>query len=102
MTRPPELPEENGCWYSVVMDAASLPSPHALLLLAQLLALDTGDGIIVERDDDIDGVLLEQLEAAYCIERHRLTGGGGFHLMLRRQRATSILQSAQLPVDRQA
>jgi len=57
-------------------------SAEAGELLRQIIELDQGDGIVIEEDADIDPTTLAELEAAFCVQRHRLTIGEGMHLFL--------------------
>jgi len=70
-------------------------SAEAGELLRQLIELDQGDGILIEEDADIDPAALAELEAAFCVQRHRLTIGEGMHLMLlARARVTSAASTS--------
>lgn len=83
------------CSTLIVMNIKPL-SGNACALLQQLLDLDVGDGVVIERDVGIEVEVIAELQAHYCIECHPLCGAyGGQHIIVRRQHSVSMLQGSR-------
>lgn len=58
-----------------------LPGSAALALLRELAELDTGQGVLIASDNDVDDLLLE-LSSAFAVDVHRAHGGSGWHVFV--------------------